>query len=344
MSTVQKIWNYYERKGKTQPMRTCLGCSELGDPCARKLWLTYRHVDHRGKKLPPRMFRLFETGKYEEPRVFNDLRAADVEITAFDSKGNQIQVSHFNGKLKGHLDGEGIGFEEAPEIMHIVEVKTANEAQFRQLLKKGMKLWKFPYYAQTQMYMGFRKLTHAIYVVVCKNNDDIYFERIEFDQALFESLLKKADYVITSAKAPKRISNDPASYLCSNCSVKAVCHGREWPLVNCRTCIGCDDSEIGDRLAENPHRNCTSHLYNPELIFGHDMNAQEDYTEYTDKETGEIIFNVSSETDIYKYFDENDIIETSIQLRGEELCNACGLYTDVNKESCEMCNEAKDPL
>jgi hypothetical protein len=73
-------------------------------------------------------------------------------------------------------------------------------------------------------------------MAVNKNTDDIYIERIHFDQSEFDKLMARAERIITAAEPPLRLRDDPTYFICKWCEYAGICHGTEAPLVNCRTC------------------------------------------------------------------------------------------------------------
>jgi hypothetical protein len=76
----------------------------------------------------------------------------------------------------------------------------------------------------------------ALYVVVNKDNDDIYTERIEYDKAEAQAIIDKALAVITSIEPPVGISQDPSWYECKFCDYHSICHGTDVPAPTCRSC------------------------------------------------------------------------------------------------------------
>lgn len=227
-STVRRIYELHERRRDEKP-RPYLGASTLGEPCARRLWLTFRWCG--AEKFEGRMLRLFETGNREEARLLDELRALGITVS-----GEQHEVIFADGHGAGHLDGALLGLEEAPKAWHVFECKTMNTKAFKDVVAKGVQASKPLHWAQMQAYMGLTGIERAAYFAVCKDTDEIYFERLHFDQDEFDKLMAKAEAIVHAAEPPARISEDPAWFECKFCPFHAQCHGEARPSVTCRSC------------------------------------------------------------------------------------------------------------
>lgn len=177
------------------------------------------------------MLRLFETGNREEARLLDELRALGITVS-----GEQHEVIFADGHGAGHLDGALLGLEEAPKAWHVFECKTMNTKAFKDVVAKGVQASKPLHWAQMQAYMGLTGIERAAYFAVCKDTDEIYFERLHFDQDEFDKLMAKAEAIVHAAEPPARISEDPAWFECKFCPFHAQCHGEARPSVTCRSC------------------------------------------------------------------------------------------------------------
>lgn len=227
-STVRRIYELHEARRDRKPC-PYLGASILGEPCERRLWLTFRWCG--AEQFDGRMLRLFDTGSREEARLLDELRAIGVKI-----EGQQHEVEACAGHMKGHLDGAALGLEEAPKTWHLVEAKTHNAKSFADLGKKGVRESKPKHWVQMQVYMGLAGLTRALYIAENKDTSELYTERVEFDKAEFDKLIAKAGRVIFAAEPPLRISTDAGWYECKLCPFHAQCHGEAVPAPTCRSC------------------------------------------------------------------------------------------------------------
>jgi hypothetical protein len=275
-TTAEMIYRAYESDAD-DGHRPHLGASLIGHACERYLWLTFRWA--KAKKWPGRMLRLFETGQLEEPRIVANLRRIGVQVHETAPDGKQWRVSAIGGHFGGSMDAAAVGVPEAPKTWHVLEFKTHNDKSFKELLTKGVEKSKPQHWAQMQTYMGLTGMERAMYVAVCKNDDTIYTERVEFDPTEFAKIMARAERVITAAEPPLRCSNDPSWYVCKMCDFHPLCHGEEAPDVNCRTCAhstpvvegedgkwNCREyGEVG-LIAQRESHQCSTHRYIPILL------------------------------------------------------------------------------
>jgi hypothetical protein len=237
--TIDAIYSTY----KQDDIRTYLGASELGESCMRRLWYSFRLVKKQTFK--GRILRLFDTGKREEVRVLEELKKIGVTIYDIDpNTGNQFGYFACNGHLGGHLDAVGVGFKESDKP-HVVEIKTHNLKSFNDLEKHGAEKSKPRHYVQVQLYMGMADIDRAAYLAVCKDNDELYFERVCFDKQFYNQQLAKASRIINAKTPLEKISEDPSFYTCKMCDCSDICHHGADCERNCRTCIHSEPVEDG---------------------------------------------------------------------------------------------------
>lgn len=270
------IYQAYESDAE-DGRRQHLGASLIGHACERHLWMTF-HWALRSRH-PGRLLRLFETGKMEEPRMVTNLRRIGVQVHDTDPAGKQWTVSAVGGHFGGSMDGVLLGLPEAPKTWHVLEGKTHSDKSFKDLLAKGVRASKPQHWAQMQTYMGLSGMERALYFAVCKNTDEIYTERVEFDPVEFAKLKARAERVIGAAEPPLRCSNDPSWYVCKMCDFHPLCHGDEAPDVSCRTCAHSTPETAGEGgkwtcrefgevgyLAQLESHQCDAHRYIPILL------------------------------------------------------------------------------
>lgn len=277
--TVEKIFQHYEAEGaKTSRRSNGIGISTLGEPCERKLWYNFRWALPI-KVFTGRLYRLFETGHQEEPRIAKNLEAIGVEVHLEDDRTNeQFRVEHFGGHVSGYLDGAALGIPEAPKTWHALEFKTHNDRSFKDLVKKGVEKAKPAHFVQCMMAMGLTGMKRALYIARNKNDDDLYSERIKYDAQVYQENLIKAERIIFTDEAPKKISKKHDSYACRFCDFNTLCHQEnltERPETNCRTCLHADAQENGEWWCqykqiplskEEQEKGCGDHLFLPSLL------------------------------------------------------------------------------
>lgn len=239
------IYEQYKKSGDAEKARPYLGASAIGGECKRALWYSFRWASK--EDFDGRMYRLFQSGHLAEPRFIADLRAIGCTVWDCDpATGKQFGASHFGGHMRGHCDGVAKGIPGGGNKPHLLEFKTHSAKSFADLKKKGMQSAKPQHWAQCQWYMGKMNLDRALYLAVNKDTDELYSERIEFDQVEYEKILAKAESIIFATEPPPKISDDPKFYLCNWCAHNAVCHGNRTPALSCRTCVHATPEREGD--------------------------------------------------------------------------------------------------
>ena len=223
-STISLVDKFIEDNPAPEKPRDYLGMSEIGDPCARKLWLKYN--GNLKEKFEPRILRLFNLGHMIEKRILDDLLRAGFVVT-----DTQTAFVDFVGKFKGHCDGIILGMPESKKP-HILEIKSANAKNFALFVKDGIAAHKDygpKYMAQAQCYMGYAKLDRALFIVENKETSERYQERVRFDKAEFEQIREKAYSIIFSAFPPKGISSRPDWFQCRFCHFNMNGCRDTWP-------------------------------------------------------------------------------------------------------------------
>jgi hypothetical protein len=263
--------------------RDHLGASMLGHSCDRYLWNTFRWA--AGKKLDGRMLRLLERGKREEQWLIDDLRALGVQVWDRDPEtGAQFRVKW--GHVGGGCDFVLLGILEAPDVPHVAEAKTSNLKQFQRLQEKGVKQAKPEHYVQMQVYMHGLGLQWALYVCVCKDNDEIYTERVPYVAAVAVEAIERGQRIVAMPEPPPRqIDRDfPPCMLTSKDGTQWPCtfHDQCWkgglPARSCRTCVSATVTadgwlcEFHGKTIDSSEQRfpCSAHLSIPALV-GHQV-------------------------------------------------------------------------
>ena len=323
-TTAKMIYASYE-KAADNGHRPHLGASLIGHQCERYLWLVFRWA--KAQKFEGRMLRLFETGKREEPRIVENLRAIGCEVWADDGTG-QYRVSALGGHFGGSMDAVVHSYHEAPTQHMPVEMKTHNAKSFKDLVTKHVREAKPMHFSQMMIYTGLSEMHSALYFAVNKDTDDIYTERVKLDKAEFDRLMTRAKRVITANEPPLRISNDPSWFECKYCNMHGLCHGIAAPEVNCRTCAhstpnidngGWECARHGEAIST-----CNDHRYIPILLekFARvtDANEEQNWVKYENTLTGNEFYNgdLSSE-EIHACHDKRALGDPGVQEFRHEL-------------------------
>ncbi len=228
---VQLIDEAHEKS--KEPQRAYLGASQVGQPCRRAIWFSYRwaSVD----EFPGRMLRLFRHGYAYEPLFIEDLRKIGYTvITKHRKTGKNIGFSDMDGHFKGHVDG--IAKEPDSDEWVLLEFKTHSEKSFKKLEKDKVKKSKPQHYAQMQIYMHYMKLQRALYLAVNKNTDNLYAEWIDYSDEDATHYINRAGTVIHSDIPLESINTDEKSFDCKFCNHNEVCYKKKLPQFSCRTC------------------------------------------------------------------------------------------------------------
>ena len=186
------------------------------------------------------MLRLFRRGKREEETVISDLRSIGCVITNTEENQIELQIApHIVAYPDGIIES---GVPEAPNKRHVLEIKTMNIKAFAKLQKEGV---PNKHMAQMQVAMHATGIDRALYVVVWKDNDELFIERVRYDASAAEKIIARGQMIVDASEAPIGISNDPSWYECKFCPVNAVCYKREAADRNCRTCAHSTPLEDG---------------------------------------------------------------------------------------------------
>ena len=306
--TIAAVYAAWEANADTGN-RPHLGASIIGRDCARDLWLTFRWAiapKHSG-----RLLRLFDRGQREEATFVAELRAAGIEIWETDpATGRQFEYRAIGGHFGLSLDGVGLGFYEAPKTPHSIEMKTSSDKLFVKLAKEGVETAKPEHYAQMQIGMHLSGLTRCFYIAVNKNTDQLYSERVRYDEVAALKLLEKAKRIITAIEPPPKISERPDWYQCRFCNHYSLCHEQALPEANCRTCAHSTPELDGDQRwscarygcdlpveVQRQGGECPGHVFLPSMLPWQavDASADEGWIEYL-KPDGSIVRNGPSGT------------------------------------------------
>jgi hypothetical protein len=258
--------------------RKHLGASLIGRKCTRELWYKFHWA--KTTKHSGRMLRLFNRGHLEEPRMIALMMMIGCKVWQTDDKGNQFRISDESGHFGGSLDSVILGIPELPETPILGEYKTHNAKSFGKLLNEGLRATKWEHFVQMQIYMGQLKLTHGLYLAVNKDTDELYAEIIQYEREVHIRYYERAIFIIKAEKAPGRLSDNPSWFECKFCDEHGICHGKDAPAVNCRTCISAQvvPEQVNSQrnlfwcnlhrkllTVDEQRKGCQNHIVNPEI-------------------------------------------------------------------------------
>ena len=263
------IYKAYEKNA--DGFREHLGCSLLGHPCDRYLFLNFRWAV--APKFPGRMLLLFARGHNEEDQVIKNLKLIGCAI---NERQNKVDFGSFvSGSCDGIITSGLPGYEKHKLVL---EVKTHSKKSFDELIKKGVALAKEQHYVQMQAYMLGLGIEKALYYAVCKDDDRIHTEVIKLDHALATKYVERGKKIALSDYMPEPLSADPSWYQCKMCNFHQFCHDTKLTKeVNCRTCalstanpdstFTCSKYDNYKIEAQYQRTGCEGHVLHPDLVF-----------------------------------------------------------------------------
>ena len=272
-NNIEELIDQAHEKRNGSGRRSHLGCSALGHVCDRWLWLSFRMAVT--ERFPGRILRLFRRGHNEEKTVVDDLREAGMKI--INTGADQSRVS-FGNHVSGSIDGViTAGVPGAESDAHVLEIKTHSLKSFKEVERDGVKKSKPQHYAQMQTYMLGKKLNHALYVAICKDDDRIHAERVELDKEVAEKYIERGHRIVSSDRMPPPLSTDPTWYECRFCAAHDFCHvSKTTKNVNCRTCAhstperdgtwSCAQHEATIPTFDAQLAACSAHILHPDLV------------------------------------------------------------------------------
>lgn len=256
--TLAAVDEALEKAQDTTP-RPYLGASQVGEPCARKLWYSFRWA--KRPQFTAKTLKCFEDGHLGEDLQARRLRMVPtIQLSTHNPEGEQWGISDHEGHFKGHCDGFIKGLKQAPVTPHVWEHKVCNEKKFAQLGKlkreKGEKEallhWDEVYYAQAQVYMLKFELSRHYLTCSTPGGRETVSVRTELNRDAANGYLQRAKSIIVSDAPPVRISEQATDYRCKMCDYHSICHDITPMSINCRTCIH-SYPDSGARWSCNKH-------------------------------------------------------------------------------------------
>ena len=284
-NTIQALIDAHH-ESLAEPPRPHMGASQLGHPCDRWLWLSFRWAvqpDFAG-----RILRVFRRGQNEEAAIVSDLRAIGMDVR--NTTGRHAERVDFGAHVSGSLDGIiESGVPGALKVRHVSEFKTHALRSFEDVVNNGVEKSKTEHFVQMQLYMHGTGVGWALYVAVCKNDDRIYTERVEYAQGVAEKYLERGQRIALSDRMPPPVSTDPGWYQCRFCDAHEFCFETKLTEhVNCRTCAHstaldnstwrCERFGADDIPVEFQRTGCDSHVLHPDLVPWQRQDGRDEWT------------------------------------------------------------------
>jgi hypothetical protein len=101
-----------------------------------------------------------------------------------------------------------------------------------------------------QVSMALGGFNRALYVAVCKDDEQFYVERVREDPPEQDKLQRRIVKLVEARLRPAGISDDGSSFGCKYCAQRQVCTREVEPLRHCRTCAMCTPGPGGKWVCE----------------------------------------------------------------------------------------------
>lgn len=196
------------------------------------------------------MVRLLHLGEIIEGEMAEILLSLGMDLKYAGKDQIKVFIApHFVCKPDGIIFS---GVPTAEKTIHVWECKSSNRKHYEELQKKGLREAKPEHYVQMMCEMRAasiflnKKVERGFYTAYCKDNSEIYAERIDFDEETLNVYLQKAERIRLAERLPEGLSDNPNFEGCRYCNKSHFCHfTHEAENINCRTCIHSTPEEDG---------------------------------------------------------------------------------------------------
>ena len=217
-----------------------MGASSITAACDRSTWLDFHWAINDYKE--PKMVRLLHLGEIIEGEMAEVLLSLGMDLKYAGKDQIKVFIApHFVCKPDGIIFS---GVPTAEKTIHVWECKSSNRKHYEELQKKGLREAKPEHYVQMMCEMRAasiflnKKVERGFYTAYCKDNSEIYAERIDFDEETLNVYLQKAERIRLAERLPEGLSDNPNFEGCRYCNKSHFCHfTHEAENINCRTCI-----------------------------------------------------------------------------------------------------------
>jgi CRISPR/Cas system-associated exonuclease Cas4 (RecB family) len=194
--------------------RDYMGCSVIGKECDRQLWYEY-HAPIRTSD--PRIHRIFRLGHIIEKEVLELLRMAGFTVHSAD--GDDSQYGGRDEEIGYNIDGV-LMMDDTP---YLLEIKSASDKRFNQMVKVGVKISDPTYYVQMITYMKYMELDRGLFIAYNKNTSDIHVEVVVASNMEANYFINRGKEIVRMDIEPERKYKTSAFYSCKMCSYREVC-------------------------------------------------------------------------------------------------------------------------
>lgn len=210
---LMKIDDYLAKSISSRPSRNYLGGSVIGKECDRQLWYEFNST---GKHHEPRIERIFNMGHLIESYIIALLRHSGYKVFTDDGDG---QYGFEDEEIAGHIDGV-IVVDDEP---YLLEIKSASDKRFNEMVKVGVQQSDPVYYVQMQVYMKYMDLKKSMFVVLNKNDSSLHVEEVSYDPMVANFFINRGKEIVRMKNEPERKYKTKAFFKCKMCKFIEDC-------------------------------------------------------------------------------------------------------------------------
>ena len=236
MITSEQVYNSIEKKAAERgDFNRWLGASGIGHPCSHYTSLAFHCAFDNN--FSGRTFLIFELGNLSEDLICNALAKAGIEVI---ERQKRFDMPEGKGHVGATIDGVAV----YANNYYLLELKTSNAKQWKELHEKGIKAAKPQHFAQCQFGMELTGLAKTLYVSINKDTCELHIEEFMYEQPVAFNLKMLAHRVIGREEGTK-MSTRPDYFECKWCAAHRIFHGHQTPRVHCLTCAHSKTAEGG---------------------------------------------------------------------------------------------------
>lgn len=199
---------------KEQKDRSYMGCSGIGKECDRQLWYSY----HEPKRTDdPRILRIFRLGHIIEKEVIDLLKLGG--FTIYSSDDESSQYGGIDEEIGYNIDGVLM----MDDVPYLLEIKSASDKRFNQMIKVGVKLSDPVYYVQMISYMKYMELDRGLFIAYNKNTSEMHVEIIVASNMEANYFINRGKEIARMDTEPERKYKTSAFFLCKMCEYREAC-------------------------------------------------------------------------------------------------------------------------
>lgn len=213
---------------KPEDKRHYLGASAVGNECPRKTQYYWLTILGRLEpiKFEGRIKRIFDRGYVYESKMVEWMHEVGF---VFEQDPTKLELADFSttdvpqGRFKGHVDGVLLDGPDDWDYPILWENKCLNNKSYMDVKERGVKLSKYGYYCQVQIYMAYLKLDKCLFTIINADTMAIHEEVIPIDPVKINELKAIVADVFETTERNKLVRKTNNRYHCKFCDYKEVC-------------------------------------------------------------------------------------------------------------------------